>query len=201
MLDAALRRYIDPPLDRFGAVLERRGVTANQVTLFGLGAGLAAAAALALGAPLVGLLLILVSRLADGLDGAVARHAGVTSFGGFLDIACDFAFYAAIPLGFVLADPGANAIAGAVLLASFYFNGTTFLGYAVLAERRGLETRARGLKTLYFTGGLLEGTETILLFVAFCLWPAQFPLLALVFAAGCVVTGTSRILLAWRMFR
>jgi phosphatidylglycerophosphate synthase len=200
MLDAAMRRYIDPPLDRLGAGLHRRAISANQVTLFGLGAGLAAAAAIALGAPLVGLVLILVSRLADGLDGAVARHAGVTDFGGFLDIACDFLFYAAIPLGFVLADPAANAVAGAALLASFYFNGTTFLGYAILAERRGLTTRARGLKSLYFTGGLLEGTETILFFVAFCLLPGQFPLLALVFAAGCLVTGTSRILLAWKLF-
>ncbi|MGV3652564.1 MAG: CDP-alcohol phosphatidyltransferase family protein [Devosia sp.] len=201
MLDATLRRYIDPPLDRMGATIHRLGLSANQVTLIGLGCGLLAAAAIAVGAYGVGLVLIAISRLADGLDGAVARHAGITDFGGFFDIACDFLFYGAVPLGFVLADPATNAVPGAVLLAAFYFNGTTFLGYAVLAERRGLETAARGLKSLYFTGGLLEGTETILFFVAFCLFPQAFGVLALIFAAGCVITGGSRVVLAWQLFR
>ena len=201
MLDAALRRYIDPPLDRMGAALHRAGLSANQVTLIGLGCGLLAATAIALGAYGAGLVLIVISRLADGLDGAVARRAGITDFGGYLDIACDFLFYGAIPLGFVLADPAANAVPGAALLAAFYFNGTTFLGYAVLAERRGLETASRGLKSLYFTGGLLEGTETILFFVALCLFPQAFGVLALIFAAGCVITGASRVALAWRLFR
>ena len=77
----------------------------------------------------------------------MARHSFRTDRGGFLDIVLDFAFYAAIPLGFVLARPVTNAVAGAVLLASFYVNGASFLAYAVMAERRGLSGTARGPKS------------------------------------------------------
>ena len=138
--------------------------------------------------------------MADGLDGAVARATKPSDFGGFLDIACDFLFYGAIPLAFVLRDPGVNGVAGAFLLCSFYVNGATFLGFAVMAAKNGLETRALGEKSLYYTAGLLEGTETIAIFVAFCLWPAHFAPLAWGFGAVCFVTATARVMLARRVF-
>ncbi|MBK1636398.1 CDP-alcohol phosphatidyltransferase family protein [Rhodovulum adriaticum] len=200
MLDGWMRRLIDPPLDRLGRALAGRGVTADTVTLAGLALGLLAAGLIALGEPALALIPLLGSRLADGLDGAVARATAKTDFGGFLDIVCDFLFYGAIPLGFVLMDPAANGAAGAFLLASFYFNGATFLGFAILAERRRMETRARGLKSLYFTGGLLEGTETIAFFVALCVWPGWFVPLAWAFGMLCFVTAVSRILLAKKVF-
>ncbi len=200
MLDALARRLIDPPLNRAGVALAARGVTADAVTLGGLALGLASAALIAAGQFGAALVLLLLSRLADGLDGAVARATRKTDFGGYLDIAADFLFYGSVPLAFVVADPGANALAGAALLTSFYFNGTSFLGYAILAERRGLETTAQGEKTLYFSNGLLEGTETILFFVALCLFPGAFALLASIFAALCMVTGTLRILAARQIF-
>ena len=201
MLDAAMRRLIDPPLNRAGRWLAMRGAQADAVTLVGLALGLAAAATIALGAPRAALMPLLASRLADGLDGAVARARARTDFGGYLDIVADFLFYGAVPLGFVLAAPAANAAAGAFLLCSFYVNGASFLGYAILAERRGLETAARGPKSLYFTGGLLEGTETIAFFTALCLWPATFAPLSWAFGALCFVTALSRVVLAWRVFR
>ena len=199
MLDGFARRLIDPVLNRMGPVLAKR-MTADQVTLAGLGFGLLAAALIAAGAWGWALACLLVNRIADGLDGAVARQRGKTDFGGVLDIACDFAFYAAIPLGFVLADPAANAIAGAVLVASFYVNAATFLGYAILAEKRGMDTRARGEKSLYFTAGLMEGSETIAFFVLMCLWPAGFAVLAYIFAALCLVTALARLWLAAKVF-
>ncbi|MCE8470573.1 CDP-alcohol phosphatidyltransferase family protein [Rhodovulum sulfidophilum] len=200
MLDGVMRRLIDPPLDRLGIRLAARGVTADAVTLVGLGAGLLAAAMVALGAPGLALVPLLAGRLADGLDGAVARAGRKTDFGGYLDIVADFLVYGAVPLGFVLMDPVANGAAGAFLLTSFYVNGATFLGFAILAERRKMETRARGTKSLYFTGGLLEGTETIAFFVAICLWPGLFAPLAWGFGALCFVTALSRVLLARRVF-
>lgn len=200
MLDGLMRRLIDPPLDRVGRALAARGVSADAVTLAGLVLGLGAGALVALGAPIAALVLVLASRLADGLDGAIARATQRTDFGGYLDIVCDFSFYAALPLGFVLLDPGANGAAGAFLLAAFYVNGGSFLGFAILAERRGLQTQARGLKSLYFTGGLLEGTETIAFFVVLCLWPSAFVPLALAFGALTLVTACARMVLAWRSF-
>lgn len=201
MLDAAMRRLIDPPLDRMGRWLAARGITADQVTLSGAALGLAAAALIWAGWPGPALLPLLLSRLADGLDGAVARQNGRTDFGGFLDIASDFLFYGAVPLAFVLADPAANGAAGAFLLAAFYFNGTSFLGYAILAAKRGMETDAQGIKSLYFSNGLLEGTETILFFVALCLFPGQFAPLAWIFGALCYATALLRIHAARRMFK
>ncbi len=195
-----MRKLIDPPLNRLGGLLARRGVNANAVTLSGLGVGLVAALAIAIQAYWLGLFLLLVSRLADGLDGAVARATQKTDFGGFFDIVSDFLFYGAISLGFVFADPAHNAVAGAVLLASFYFNGATFLGYAILAERQDMSSRGRGEKTLYFSAGLLEGTETIAFFVFICIWPDLFPPLALLFAAATFLTAFLRVWQAYRNF-
>ncbi|WP_101340703.1 CDP-alcohol phosphatidyltransferase family protein [Cereibacter azotoformans] len=201
MLDGLMRRLIDPPLDRAGRALARRGWSADAVTLAGLGLGLLAAGIVALGLPPVWAILpLLAGRIADGLDGAIARATRKTDFGGYLDITCDFLFYAAFPLAFVLRDPEVGA-AGAFLLASFYVNGATFLGFAVLAARRGMETRARGEKSLYFTAGLLEGSETILFFLSLCLFPQLFAPAAWIFGALCFVTATSRVLLARRLFR
>lgn len=200
MLDAAARKLIDPPLNRLGRTLAGHGVVADHVTLAGLVLGLVAAAMIWHGLFLAALVPLLASRLADGLDGAVARASRRTDFGGFLDIAADFLFYGAIPLAFVLNDPAANGAAGAFLLAAFYFNGTSFLGYAVLAEKRGLETAAQGVKSLYFSNGLLEGTETIAFFVALCLLPTLFEPLAWGFGALCYTTATLRIISAHRVF-
>ncbi|NVO29405.1 CDP-alcohol phosphatidyltransferase family protein [Donghicola sp. C2-DW-16] len=200
MFDAALRPLIDPTLNRLGRGLARAGFSANGVTLAGLALGLAAAGCIAVGLTNLGLALMLASRLADGLDGAIARATKGTDFGGYLDITCDFLFYGAIPLGFVVLDPAANGLAGAFLLTSFYFNGASFLGYAILAEKHGMQTAKRGAKSLYFTGGILEGAETIGFFALICLWPVLFAPASYVFGALCFVTAISRILLARQVF-
>ncbi len=201
MLDGRMRRVIDPVVNRWGRRLAARGWTADKMTLAGLALGLVAAGALATGWPgWVALVPLLASRLADGLDGAVARATTKTDFGGYLDIVCDFVFYGAIPLAFVLRDPAANGVAGAVLLMAFYANGSSFLAYAILAEKRGMQTADRGEKSLYFTPGLLEGTETIGFFIALCVWPFAFAPLAWIFGILCLYTCASRVWLAWRVF-
>jgi phosphatidylglycerophosphate synthase len=202
MLDGMMRGVIDAPLNMGGRWLASRGATANVITLIGLGFGLGAAALIWAGwSGLWVALVLLVGRLADGLDGAVARARGKTDFGGYLDIVCDFVFYGAVPLAFVLRDPSANAVAGAFLLFSFYVNAATFLGYAVLAEKLGLKTRSRGEKSLYFTAGLMEGTETILCFLLITVLPGAFVPVAWVFGLLCLVTAAGRLALAARSFR
>jgi phosphatidylglycerophosphate synthase len=200
MLDAHIRPLIDPPLNAAGRHLAGLGIGANTVTLLGLAIGLVAAAMIALGAPLWALVPLVVSRLADGLDGAVARASHKTDYGGYLDIVCDFLFYGAVPLAFVIHDPAANGLAGAFLLTSFYFNGTSFLGYAILAEKREMETSAQGSKSLYFSNGLLEGTETIGFFVLICLFEPFFAPLAWIFGTLCFATGALRLWAAQSIF-
>jgi phosphatidylglycerophosphate synthase len=198
MLDGRLRPLIDPPLRVLGQGLVRAGITADGMTAAAFAAGLACAACVALGWDLAALAWLGLGRLGDGLDGAVARLTRRTDRGGFFDITADFAFYGAVPLAFALRDPGANALAASVLLFSFYVNGATFLAYAAVAARRGMETTSRGVKSLYFTAGLAEGAETIACFALMILWPALFPVLAYVFAAMCLATAASRFALAWR---
>lgn len=200
MLDAAARRLIDPPLNRAGRSLAGRGWTANGVTLLGLAIGLLAAGLIAVEYTYLAIIPLLASRVADGLDGAIARATTKTDFGGYLDIAADFLFYGAVPMAFVWADPTTNGAAGAFLLTSFYVNGTSFLGYAILAEKHGRTTTAQGVKSLYYSNGILEGTETIVFFVALCLWPNAFALLAWIFGAACFATAALRVHGAYRAF-
>lgn len=200
MLDRYARQIIDPPLNRIGAGLAARGFTADGVTLIGLGLGLFAALLITFGFAALALVPLLASRIADGLDGAVARATRKTDFGGYLDIAADFLFYGVIPMAFVLSDPAGNGAAGAFLLTAFYFNGTSFLGYAILAEKHGHKTDAQGQKSLYYSNGILEGTETIAFFVILCLMPAYFSPLAWGFGTLCLVTATLRIYAAKQIY-
>jgi len=200
MLDAKLRPLIDPPLDRAARHLVLLGVQPHAITLTGFGVGLVAIPALAAELYGVALALIAINRVADGLDGSVARQsAAVSDLGGFLDILGDFIFYAAVPLGFALARPE-NAVAAAFLIFSFVGTGASFLAYAVVAAKRGLAGGASGPKSLYYLGGLTEGSETIAAFVAFCLLPELFPWLAYAFGALCWVTTVSRLSAAVRDF-
>ena len=195
MFDAKLRPLIDPPLNRLGSALARRGVTANAITFLGLALGLAGAAAISGGYFGAGLGLILANRLLDGLDGAVARANGPTALGGYFDIVADFAFYVSVPLGFGLVDP-ANTQAALVLVASFVLTGVSFLAYAVIAAERGARTDAHGRKSFFYSTGLAEGGETIAIFIAFALFPAWFVPMAYAYAALCVLTVFQRSALA-----
>jgi phosphatidylglycerophosphate synthase len=198
MLDPVLRRWVDPSLNRAGAWLARRGVPANAISIAGLAIGLLAVPLLARGCYGDALLVILLNRLIDGLDGAIARQGAPTPFGGYLDIVCDMAFYAAVPFGFALASP-ANALWAALLLASFVCTASSFLGRAVMAAQRGeADQGARGRKSFFHAAGIIEGTETILAFALFCLFPSAFPWLAGVFAILCFWTAAARLFEAYR---
>jgi phosphatidylglycerophosphate synthase len=174
------------------------GVRADTVTWAGFVVGMGGALAIGLGHFGTGLALVLLSRLLDGLDGAVARLTQPTDRGAFLDIALDFLFYASIPLGFAWANPSDNALAAATLLAAFFGTGVSFLAFAVLAERRGLKSSAYPSKGFFYLGGLTEASETLLVFALMCLWPAAFATLAYIFAALCVVTTVARLAAGWR---
>jgi phosphatidylglycerophosphate synthase len=200
MLDSVMRPLIDPPLNAAARLVARTGIAPNVLTLAGVPVAIGAAAAVAAQRYGLALALIAANRLLDGLDGPLARLRGRTSdLGGYLDIVCDFVFYAAIPVGFGLAAQR-NLLPAMLLLASFIAAGTSFLAFAVIAAKRGLTTAAQGTKSFYFSAGLAEGTETIAVFALACLWPAAFPQIAYVYAAACVVTLAGRIILAWRTF-
>lgn len=200
MLDAKLRPLIDPPLNALGRALAGAGLTANAITFTGLAIGLAGAGAIALGHIGWGLALICTNRLLDGLDGAVARARGPSDLGGYFDIVADFAFYVSVPLGFGILGP-ANTLPALVLVACFVLTGVSFLAFAVIAAKRGASTEAHGKKSFFYSTGLAEGTETIAVFIAMCLWPAWFGPIAYGYAALCVLTVFQRSAMAAAAFR
>lgn len=193
MLDRHLHPRVKPLLGRIANLLDRPGISPDGLTLAGFAIGALALPFLALGWYLPALAAIALNRLLDGLDGALARRRGLTDAGGFLDISLDFLFYALVPFGFVLADPQANALAGAWLLFAFIGTGSSFLAFAALASKHRLDNPGYAHKSFYYLGGLTEGTETILLFALSCLFPHYFAPLAWLFGALCWLTTSTRI--------
>lgn len=200
MFNSRLQPIVRSALAPVAARFAKAGVSADAVTLGGFALGALAALALSLRAYHAALVLIALNRLADGLDGALARRLGPTDRGAFLDIALDFFFYALVPLGFAFADPARNALAAATLLFAFVGTGSSFLAFAAVAAERGLTAPDYPHKGIYYLGGLTEGAETIALFVAMCLWPAAFPVLAYAFSALCLVTTLMRWSWGWFVF-
>ena len=200
MLDRVAMQLLRPGLNAAARGLARIGLHADHVTLIGFGIGLAAALSIAFEQFIAGLLLLLVSRLCDGIDGALARLTAPTDRGSFLDITLDFLFYASIPLAFAVARPAVNALPAAVLLAAFIGTATTFLAFATLAAQRGLKSVVYPNKGIYYLGGLTEATETLTCFALMCLWPALFSLFAYGFAALCGLTILMRLWAGWQAF-
>uniref|UniRef100_A0A8H9YYI8 CDP-alcohol phosphatidyltransferase family protein n=1 Tax=Pseudomonas tritici TaxID=2745518 RepID=A0A8H9YYI8_9PSED len=193
MLDRYVHPHLKPTLNRLVEKLDKPTLTADGLTLTGFAIGVLALPFLALGWYLAALTAIVLNRLLDGLDGALARRRGITDAGGFLDIALDFLFYALVPFGFALAAPSENALAAAWLLFAFMGTGSSFLAFAALAAKHDIDNPGYAHKSFYYLGGLTEGTETILLFALCCLFPMHFALFAWIFGALCWLTTTTRI--------
>jgi len=200
VLDRYAMKLLKPVIDRAALEIKNRGYSADQVTFTGFGLGLFAALCIALGFYTFAIVPLLASRALDGLDGAVARAGVATDRGAFLDIGLDFIFYGAIPLAFGVANPDSNALAAATLLAAFVGTGSSFLAYAIIAEKRGLKSTEYPTKSFYYLGGLAEGTETIACFLAMCFWPQHFAALAYFYAAICLITTITRLLAGWHAF-
>lgn len=113
-----LDRWLVKPTDGFYARLNRRisipisrqlikfPITANMVSIFTLGVGIASAAFFAYGgywSTLLGALLCLFASILDGCDGEVARLKLLESdFGCWLETICDYAFYVFLLVGMVI---------------------------------------------------------------------------------------------------
>lgn len=192
MLDPLMRRLIDPPLTA-AATVAPSGLSANMVTFIGLGLGLSSCLAVAYGAYWAGLVLLGLNRVADGLDGALARRHGPTDLGAYLDIVADFIIWALLPLSFAWQMPD-QLWPTAVLLSSFAMSMTVFLAFAIIAEKRGLSTEAQGRKRFFYLAGLAEGTETILFFAFVMLAPHYYGPAAFVFAGFVYLSVLGRVL-------
>lgn len=201
MLDKYVVPKLRPPLHGLARNLYRRGLRADALTVVGFCIGLLTVPLLASGQFLIALIALLLNRLADGLDGELARLEKSTDAGAFLDISLDFIFYALFPLGFALHDPSGNALAAAILITSFVGTGASFLAFATQAEKQGAVSPNFSYKGLFYLDGLAEGTETIVIFVLMCLFPGYFVYFAYAFAAVCVLTSANRIFFGYQTLK
>lgn len=196
-----MQSWLAKPLDAAGKLLARSGISANAVTLAGLGVALILICALAAQQYWLSLALLALNRLLDGLDGALARATRRSDLGGYLDSVADYVFYAGVPVGFAIAAPAVNALPAAALLGSFLLTCASFLAFAALAEKRGNDPAAARQKSFFYSAGLMEGTETIAAFVAMHVWPTSFPIIAWIIAGLCLLTAIQRSMRAAREFR
>jgi len=122
-----------------------------------------------------------LNRVFDGLDGAVARYSNRQSdWGGYLDIMLDFVTYALIPLIFtqVFGRGELSWIALSIMLALFYINGASWMYLSALLEKRSAGSLSRGGQTsVSMPSGLVEGTETIIIYSLFYIFPNRLELL------------------------
>ena len=178
-----------------------QNISANAITLIGFFIGLLGVSFISIKFYFLGLVLIIINRIFDGLDGAIARKNGVTSLGGYLDITCDFIFYSAVIFGFALAEPKQNSFATIFLLFSFVGTGTSFLAFAAIKKKHNLFLDGRGEKAFYFKSGIIEGTETIVFFIIVCLFPENFSIAAKIFGFLCWITVLGRACSAYYLLR
>ncbi len=205
MLDSTARAALARPLDRAAAGLDRSWITPDRITVAGLVLGLAGAGAAAAAWWGAALALWLGSRVADGLDGPLARRrrargVGTTSgeAGGFLDITADFLVYGAFVVGVAIGWGGSLLPFLAVLLA-YYLNGAAFLAFSSIAERTG--HRLDDGRSLSFLGGLAEGTETIVVHSLWVLLPAAAGPIAWAWASVVAISGIHRMIAGYRTLR
>ena len=208
MMDAVVRRVIEKPMSWGAAAIDRPGITPDRLTLAGLVVGLASAAAAAAQLWWLALVLWLLSRLADGLDGPLARRrkqasvnetAPASEAGGFLDITADFVVYGSTVVGVavgVAAESDAPWWPFLLVLLAYYVNGTAFLAFSSIAERTG-RTIEDG-RSLSFLGGLAEGTETIIVHSVWLLMPAYAWQIALGWAVVVAVSAAQRVVGGYR---
>ncbi len=191
MLDTAARRLTGPPLDRAAKNIAAAGVSPTAITAAGWVAGVGACVAVTRGAWTVALVLWLMNRVLDGLDGAVARQVGPTDLGGFLDILADFSIYSGFILAVAIEVPEAR-LACVALLVAYYMSGTAFLALSSILERQDREQH-RDVRSLRFVGGLAEGTETVIAYALITLLPEHAETIVWIFTAAVSITALQRI--------
>ena len=197
MFDAAFRSKLEEPLDRVAGHMSDRGVPSNAVTAVGLVIGIGACFAIAYERWWLGLILWILNRLADGIDGPIARRRGPTELGGFFDIMADFSIYGGVLIAIAIALPETR-LAALVTLFAYYLSGSSFLAFSSLATKREVEGDGR---SLVFPAGIAEGSETIAAYIVILAFPQYAEPMLWVWAALVYITLLQRFVFIAKLLR
>ena len=172
-------------------ILAKGGATGNVLTVSGLCVGALCLVAVAVGLNLLALVLWLLNRLLDGLDGEVARLRSESSeFGTFVDIMADFLVYGGFLVALAVQHQDAR-LALVALFFAYYLNGTAFLALSGILER--LKRERQTDRGLHFRRSLTEGFETIVAGALFLLLPEHVSTIAWIFAAMVLFSAAQRL--------
>lgn len=207
MIDAPLRRILNRPLSTLARAIDVAWVTPDRITMAGLVIGVGSAGLAAIQWWPAALAAWLVSRLLDGLDGALARRrrsrsTPTSEAGGFLDITADFIVYGTTVLGVaigVTSEFGAPWWPFLAVLLAYYLNGATFLAFSSIAERTG--RRLDDGRSLSFLGKVAEGTETIIVHSMWLILPSFAWQIAIGWAAVVALSAIQRMVAGYRLLR
>ena len=187
MLDGRLRVSVERGLEPVGRGLGRAGVSADGLTLIGLGFAVATALVIADGHLLLGVVGLILTGLPDILDGSVARSSGKASpRGAFFDSVCDRVADASIFLGvaWYLSSQGEHlaVLAMAVLALSMLITYER-----ARAESLGFVAR----------GGLMERAERLVLLGIGLAFDILVPVLWVMLVLT-AFTAVQRFVMVWR---
>ena len=193
MLDQKFNLILKPILTKIAKILIKSGYSSNQITLFGFILGIFCFIFLSFGMIYIALSFFILNRIFDGIDGTIARHTKPTDLGGFYDIISDFLIYALLPFGFILFNND-NFLSMSLLLTSFIGTSSTFLTAAWIVEKNKIQISQLSKKSFYYSEGLIEGTETVFLFILMFIFYDVASIIAWIFAALCFITVVLRII-------
>ena len=153
---------------------------------------------------LTDLILLVLNRLCDGLDGTMARLTIPSPLGGYLDIVFDFTIYSGFVLAFGLSNSNYTIIS-MVLLFLYIGTGTTFLARAAIQTQldkipESSVSKKELPKSFYYSSGLIEGTETTIFMILCLLLPNFYIFISIIFGILCLITFVSRIVVCYKEF-
>lgn len=189
MLDGRWKPDIEQRLQPVGQGLRRIGLTADQLTAFGLLVSVAASVAIANGALRGGTLLLLATAVPDALDGAVAKASGTASpRGAFFDSVADRVTDVMLLGGvswFLTSRYGGQA--GMVALA--------VIGASALVSYQRAKAEALGFEA---KGGLMERAERLILLGFGLLFDSLLVPVLWIMLALTLFTAGQRFVKVWR---
>ena len=187
-------KYLRPVKEKLmlpAAQILSKYITPNQITLIAFAFGLLSCVLIILNNFYLALVFWLLNRIIDGLDGTVARVSKKqTNWGAYLDIMLDFIIYTLLPISLtIVSNKGIYIyLSLSVMLGTFYINTASWMYLSAVLEKRTGNSSVKELTTISMPTGLVEGTETIILFTLFFLFPDYLPYLFIT-VSGLTIIG------------
>ncbi len=201
MVDKFFIKVLHSPLRAIAKFFSKVGISANMVTLSNVPLSILIFVSLLAKWYMIALILIIINRIFDGLDGAIARYNHTSNpASGYLDIMVDYLFYISIPLAFVLNDPQSNAIFGSLVLGGFVLTGVNFMATSSVATKLNIKNVSFPNKAIYYASNIVEGAETILYFILVCIFPQYFAPISMVVGILLFVTTPLLVFIRWKVF-